>query len=104
MLTPRLIAAACLSLMIAGCSVTPAFHRENQQYLARCVSGEALVVESRDQGRTLIISGVTFPEQTFQFVRGSILEDYYRNGNIQVWLDPELRIKLKDGTWISCPS
>lgn len=104
MLTTRLIAAAFLSLIIAGCSDTPAFHRKNQQYLARCVSGEALVVESRDQGRTLVISGVAFPEQTVQFVRGSILEDYYRNGNIQVWLDPELRIKLKDGTWISCPS
>ena len=103
MFTLRLTAAACLSLMIVGCSDTPAFHSDNQQYLARCVSGEALVVESRDQGHTLVISGVTFPEQTVRFVRGSVLEDYYRNKDIEVWLDPELRIKLKDGTWISCP-
>lgn len=103
MLTLRLTAFACLSLMIVGCSDTPAFHIENQQYLARCMSGEAIVVESRDQGYTLVISGVTFPEQTVHFVRGSVLEDYYRNKDIEVWLDPELRIKLKDGTWISCP-
>ncbi|MNT48584.1 hypothetical protein D3C72_1853730 [compost metagenome] len=104
MLTPRLMAAACLSLMIAGCSDTPTFQRENQQYSARCVSGEALVVETRDQGRTLVISGATFPKKAVQFVHGSILEDYYRNTDIEVWLDPELRIKLKDGSWISCPT